>query len=174
MVVVPRAEWVVSACAFYRPEGHPHAGIRVCLERCARPAREGDARNWNWPGSTTGREPFGVICHELGHHLDWTGSEVRGRYFGDLSSRVRAASGEPPLTSYCPDDAEWFAEMARLFVANHALLMIVRPRTWELLLERWAPVSGDDWEAELGDGVPPRVLTTLHRKIADARRGRLR
>ena len=74
--VVPLDDWHVDACAYYRSNTESNRkwtkpGIDICLERCASPATEHQVRNWNWPGSTTDREPFGVLCHELGHHCDW-------------------------------------------------------------------------------------------------------
>lgn len=157
----PADEWDVGACAFYRRDD-----IRICLPHCARSARgEHDYRNWNWPGATTDREPYGVLCHEAGHHLDFYADADRGLYWSGYGRRVREASGEKPISGYCPNDAEWFAEMARVFITNHALLMVVRPRTWEILMERWMPVSGDDWKAELGPLCPPRIVRSLENHI---------
>ena len=51
-------------------------------------------------------------------------------YFGDYSLKLRRESGERQITSYCPNDAEWFAEIMRLFITNHALLYTIRPKTW--------------------------------------------
>lgn len=152
--------WNWSACAFYRPET-----IHIHLPACGYPCTPFQTRNWTWPGSTTDREPFGVLCHELGHHCDWTASDKKGAYFGSYSIDVRADCKESQLTSYCSNDAEWFAEMFRLFVSNHALLKLLRPRTWMKLTERWLPVSPDDWHEELGPQVPARVVTNLEKKI---------
>lgn len=161
--LISAADWHVNACAYYRKDR-----IRICLEHCARSARSDvDYRNWNWPGSTTDREPYGVLCHELGHHLDVYGgsSDLEQSYSSDYGGKVCARSGEQAISGYCPNDAEWFAEMARVFITNHALLLAVRPRTWEILMERWMPVSDDDWRAELGEGVPDRVIRALHNKM---------
>jgi len=157
---IPKKDWHVGACAFYRP-----CSIHICLEYCGRPCGDAPSRNWTWPGSTTDREPYGVIAHELGHHVDWISSERKGTYGGDCSTSMRENSGEKPLTSYCDNDWEWFAEMFRLFVTNHALLERVRPRTWELFSARWTPVSGNDWVKELGANVPARVVAAARKKI---------
>lgn len=160
---VDKEDWHFgSTCAYYRSA----CGIVICLQQCANPCSEGQVRNWNWPGSTTDREPFGVLCHELGHHCDWTKSERKGSYYGDYGVSVMKQSGEKPITGYCPNPAEWFAEMFRLFVTNHALLRCIRPKAWELLSSQWKPVSSDDWRKELGDGVPARVIQTLINKGA--------
>jgi hypothetical protein len=158
---VPATDWHVNACAYYRPQT-----IRICLRYCGRPCGGEAGRNWTWPGSTTDREPYGVLCHELGHHCDWLAGGRKGRYFSDYGEGVVRESGEPPISGYCPNPAEWFAEMFRLYVANHALLYALRPRTWGLLRKRWVPVSGDDWLAEMGPGVPARVVRALRNKGA--------
>lgn len=162
VVLKAPAQWQFKVCAYYRPK----LGINMSVEKCGRLAGEAESRNWTWPGSTTDREPFGVIAHELGHHCDWHRSEKKGSYYGDYSIGLRARVGEAPLTSYCDNDAEWFAEMFRLFVTNHALLRLVRPRTHAALIaDNWKPVSSDDWREELGANIPGRVLRALRNKM---------
>lgn len=158
---VPKNKWRVNACAFYRKNY-----IQICLEACARPCSNYDVRNWNWPGSSIDREPFGVLCHELGHHCDYWAGGLRWDYGSEYSTEVMKKSGEKPLTTYCPNSAEWFAEHFRLFVSNHALLQVLRPRTHALLRERWTPITGDDWVKEMGTNVPDRVLKSQRNKIA--------
>jgi hypothetical protein len=158
-------EWHFSACAYYRP-----TYIKICLPRCARPAVVDQVRNWNWPGSVIDRTPYGVVCHELGHHADYCASEKKSRYGGDYSIGLRKGSGEAALTGYCPDDWEFMAEMFRVFVTNPALLARVRPVTYELLCRRWRPLDyltgPDDWLSVLGPGVPDRVVRSLRNKMA--------
>lgn len=159
---VDKTDWAFApTCAYYRPD----EGVKICLPLCARPATEAPSRNWNWPGSTTDREPYGVICHELGHHLDWLLGEKKGAYYSDFSLDVMQESGEKPITSYAPSPAEWFAEIARLFVTNHALLRELRPKAYAIIRERLIPVSDDDWVKELGPKVPQRIVTNLQKKI---------
>lgn len=160
--VLPESEWRFRVCAYYRPE----SGINLCLEKCALPCPEAMSRLWSWPGSSVDRTPYGVLAHELGHHVDWHESEVKERYYGNYSYDLCRHSGEPSLTGYgVGEDHEWFAEMFRLFVTNHALLRWLRPRTWALLVdEGWEPVGGNDWVEELGPGVPDRVVRALERK----------
>lgn len=158
VVLVPRAEWHVGACAYWR-----NSTCYICPELCSRPAAgEADRRNWNWPGAVTDRTPYGVICHELGHHADWHSSDPasRGPYWGMVCQQMLEASGEKAITSYAPNPAEWFAEMFRLFASNHALLYHVRRKTWDLMTARWEPVSDDDWRVALGPGVPDRIVAT--------------
>jgi hypothetical protein len=108
----------------------------------------------------------------MGHHLDYISSGDRGRYFGDFSSSLRAKTKDKPISGYCDNDAEWFAEIARLFLTNAMLLGLLRPKVFDVLIERWAPVSGDDWESELREiilGVPERITKNLKKKIQSIR-----
>lgn len=162
--IVSKSLWRFSVCAYYRPE----CGIKICLEKCQIPCGSAVTRNWTWPASSTDREPYGVIAHELGHHVDWLTSEKKGAYFGDYSVGLRAASKEKPLTSYCDNDAEWFAEIFRLFVTNPDLLRVLRPITFGLLCQRWKHVE-EPWLQALGDNVPERVTKALQNKIAPIR-----
>jgi hypothetical protein len=167
ITVVPAEDWHVNACAYYRPT----EGVRICLKHCARAAAQAQVRTWSWPGSVTDREPYGVVCHEIGHHCDFHESPPasRGWYFGAYGIGVRVDSGESPITSYCPNDAEWFAEMFRLFITNPALLRLIRPRTYRVLVRKWVPIGSDDWEKELGPNVPPRILANLHRQVREGK-----
>lgn len=155
-------EWYFDACAYYRPT----EGIKIYLPNCARSCTENQVRNWNWPASVTDREPFGVICHELGHHCDWAIGKQKGEYFSDYSIDLEKRSGEAAITGYCPNPAEWFAEMFRLFVTNPILLQQIRPKTWELLRKDWNPLPSKGWREELGPNVPPKIVRTLMNKGA--------
>jgi hypothetical protein len=161
-----RDDWHVDACAYYRP-----VKIEICPEACAAIGSVG--RAWSFPGYSVDRTPFGVIAHELGHHADHSRSERRGPYFGDYSIKMRAASSEQPLTSYCPNDAEWFAEMFRLFVTNPDLLRLIRPTTFELIAADFLPSITAGWDVVL-QGAPARTIEAAKRKIEDVgRRQRL-
>ncbi len=161
---ITKAEWHYEVCAYYRP-----TYIAICLDKCAGVAGVARDRNWNWPGNSTDREPFGVLAHELGHHVDWATSTVKGAYYGDYGVKMRAESGEKPLTSYCPNDAEWFAEMFRLFVTNHVLLQKLKPKTHALISKDWIPTSGDDWIAAFGEDVPERIIEAARNKFKCSR-----
>lgn len=174
IVATPRDEWYVAACAYYRPvdlktdrffKKTLKPGINICLEECASVCNSAPSRNWNWPGSTTDREPYGVLAHEIGHHADWSVGVKKWSYGSEYCEVVMALSGEPPITSYCPNPAEWFAECFRLFVTNAALLAQIRPKTHAILLQRFKPVSGACWFKELGANVPERVVKALRNKF---------
>lgn len=160
------SEWMFSVCAYYRKED----GIVICLDKCQSPCGESQSRNWTWPANVIDREPYGVMAHELGHHCD----VIEGircnldvyRYSSKVSTYIRQESGdENPLTGYCENDAEWFAEMFRLFVTNPKLLEILRPRTFRSLSRRWNPMPSSSWQAELGENVPKRVMRSIENKI---------
>lgn len=160
-------KWTIRSCAYYR-SNH----IELCLPWCGHPCPEANCANWTWPASVTDREPYGVLCHELAHHCDWTRSDIKSRrtYSGNYSVLIRKASGEKQLTGYVGNDprdydAEWFAEMMRLFITNHALLKLVRPKTHALLMRDWKPVSSNDYLYELGTNCPARVLRSLDNKM---------
>jgi hypothetical protein len=163
--LVPSAEWRFGTCAYYRP-----VYIAMCIEKTAHVGTAG--MQWSYPGYITDRTPYGVVAHEIGHHADVWASTKRAAYWGDYSAKTRAAAREPRLTSYAPNDAEWFAEMFRLFLTNPDLLSILRPRTYELLRARWLPVVVGSWEQVL-QSAPQRTRDMAARKVEAARRGQL-
>jgi len=154
----------VNSCAYYRNDN-----IVICNNECASLAPIENCHNWNWPGSTTDRTPYGVLCYELGHHCDLvTGRRLGlklGNYSSEYSWKTREYACEGPISSYCPNNAEWFAEMFRLFVTNAYFLQLIRPQTFRLLSKEFHPVSSKNWVAELGDNVPTRVVKALNNKI---------
>ena len=169
---IGKEKWFVSACAYYRPETeatkkYTSPGINICLELCGRPCSEPTTRNWSWPGSTVDRGPYGVLCHELGHHCDWHTGAKKWSYGSEYCEEVKQESGEPGITSYAQENpAEWFAESFRLFVTNPGLLQTLRPLTYSILTRRWKPLLPLDWRVVLGSNVPERVVKSLLNKGA--------
>lgn len=159
--IVEPAQWMFGkVCAYYRP-----TYISMCVERTAHVGLCG--QQWSYPGYVIDRTPYGVLAHELGHHADVTRSTARGAYFGDYSAKMRHATGEKSLTGYCPNDAEWFAEMFRLFATNPDLLRNLRPRAWEALRADFEPAITTHWRAVL-DGAPARTVDMAAQKIVAA------
>lgn len=152
--------WVFNACAYYRP-----TYIYINLKKCSNACGELRSRNWNWPGSTTDRTPYGVLAHELGHYVDMQLSDVTYSYSGDYSENLEKKLKIKSITSYCPNHAEWFAELFRLFVTNHSLLKILRPQIHKELSKRFKPVSNSNWKIELGKKCPKRIIANLNNKI---------
>lgn len=156
--------WPFGVCAYYRD----HV-TTIAIEKCAAIGYAG--MQWSFPGHSVDRTPYGVLQHELGHHADMLRSTRKGRYYGDFSIQMRERCGEAPLTSYCPNDAEWFAEMFRLFVTNPDLLAQLRPRTHADLLQHFKPVFTDSWRERLA-GAPDRTITSIERKLTEKPRAR--
>lgn len=161
-VPVEKADWRFAACcAYYRKDQ-----INISIGHCASIGRGG--RAWSYPGYVVDRTPYGVLAHEVGHHLDLQRSQRKGSYFGDFSVSLRERTGEQPITSYAPNDAEWFAEIARLYITNPDLLRLLRPRTHKELRGLFEPVFADSWEERLS-GAPERTLRAARNKIDQVR-----
>lgn len=122
----------VGTCGYYRSNN-----IHVAVPHCAY-----NNPNYSWPAFISDRTPYGVIQHELGHHVDEVMSGVNiyrhppGNFFSD---RIRQESGEKPITSYSPNTQEWFAEIFRLFVTNPLLLERIRPLAYAALIVHFKP-----------------------------------
>ncbi|MES2415147.1 MAG: hypothetical protein V4614_15175 [Pseudomonadota bacterium] len=154
----PPENWEFGVCAYYRQNV-----TTISVKHCANIGFAG--MSWSFPGHSVDRTPYGVIAHELGHHSDMLKSTKVGRYYGNFSIEMRERTGhEMPLTSYCPNDAEWFAEMFRLFVTNPDLLRNLRPRTHADMLQHFKPVFVDTWRERLA-GAPERTILSIERKL---------
>lgn len=168
----------LATCAFYRPYE-----IKIMVEKCASPGMGG--RAWSWPGYVIDRTPYGVLQHELGHHVDTvkTGAVTRENLLSKLFSRqVWTESKEPPLTGYLGTDKEdhtfymeWFAEHFRLYVTNSDLCRILRPRfynaMWDSLILPTKPRQ--PWRVVLESlKATPRILDQAQKKIDAANKGK--
>lgn len=150
-----------GACAYYR-DGQ----IEIWVNSCAAIGRAG--RQWSYPGYVVDRTPYGVLAHELGHHVD----RQHGAAGGVLSHLWRPLDAAP-LTGYCPNDNEWFAELFRLFVTNPDLFCAVRPKICDLFLKQWRNVAQvGEWRDVLVES--PRHIAAAMNKIKQATSGRSR
>ena len=147
IVTVTDAPIDFGTCAYYR-DGE----ISISPRQCASIGHAG--RAWSYPGHYVDRTPYGVVQHELGHHVDGAHGSRGGRY----GTRWRTATKDKPLTGYCPDDNEWFAEMFRLFVTNPMLLSVVRPSTYQLLKSKWVSVEQRPWDVVLANAERQKEL----------------
>ena len=154
-VVESEEPTMFGTCAYYR-SGH----IYIHVPACAAPVPVG--RIWSYPGYTVDRTPFGVLAHELGHHVDG----AHGAAGGKLAHLWVTETGEEPISGYCPNNNEWFAEMFRVFVTNPDLLRALRPHTFTLMRERWKPIESRTWQEVLGDG--NRWHAAASRKVVQA------
>ena len=163
--------YYLGTCAYYRPR----EGIVIMVEKCANRGYGGHA--WSWPAYAVDRTPFGVIQHELGHHVDHCRSEPaksREDVQSLFSWKIHAESKEPALTGYLGTDEraptffmEWFAENFRLFVTNPDLCRLLRPRFHAALLAAGLkPVTDETWEAVFRRfEAPERIVEQARKKI---------
>lgn len=143
-----------GTCAYYRS-----SEIFIQVSACAHIGTGG--RAWSYPGYVTDRTPYGVLAHELGHHVD----KAHGSNGGILCHELRARTGEEPITSYAPNTQEWFAEIFRLFVTNPDLLRLVRPKMHGELAERFTSVEKRAWDQVV---TAERQQAVARTKIAQA------
>jgi hypothetical protein len=157
----PPSEWrFPHTCAYYRNDV-----IHICVEKCSKLGKGG--RAWSWPGYAVVRTPYGVLAHELGHHVDRINSYTPSAYGADYGSSLRAATREKPLSGYCPDDREWFAEMFRLFVTNPDLLQWIRPLIYGTLAHRFRAIEPQlTWDNALAaHSAPERIRAAAANRV---------
>lgn len=97
--------------------------IFVNVPATAMPAQQPCYRNWSYPGYKVDRTALGVVCHEIGHHLD---RELQH------SKRLTPAHGvawrqllqlhPKQVSGYEKVPSEAWAESVRLFILNPRLL----------------------------------------------------
>lgn len=154
----------LAPCGFYRPNA-----IAIMVEKCASLGFGG--RAWSWPGYAVDRTPYGVIQHELGHHVDNHFSHP-DRLF---SQEIYTESGEAPMTGYRGKDSaadtfcrEWFAEIFRVFVTNPDLCAKLRPKFFNALVTRGLkPAVEGAWHDVLTrHRAPDRILEQAGKKIS--------
>jgi hypothetical protein len=161
----------LATCAYYRPQD----GIVIMVEKCANRGYGG--RAWSWPAYKIDRTPYGVMQHELGHHVDFQRSPgCRSPHF---SFRIHEMSKEPPLTGYLGTGfnrltyyMEWFAENFRLFVTNPHLCAQLRPKFYAAMLaEKFVPVVEKCWEDVFTENGAPRRITDMANRLVDSMAG---
>lgn len=170
---VERLYYNLNACAFYHDislskETLPPQTICIMLPKCA--AIGYSARFWSYPGYCIDRTPYGVLQHELGHHVDHLKSRASNSHYA--KAIYYEAQKEDPLTGYLgkgrPHNgsvvAEWFAEMFRLFVTNPDFLCKLRPRTYEAIKEDFKPIETRSWEEVLSEA-PERTKEQARKKV---------
>lgn len=169
----------LDSCAFYRKKNIQHKSlgdnnlpenycIAIMINKCASIGTAG--RLWSYPGYVVDRTPYGVLQHELGHHVD-LGLEYKREPEYQLSVEFYKKSLEEPLTGYCPGIkgkgqwcSEWFAEIFRLFVTNPHLLSKLRPKAYELLFNKYKIVEERSFDKVL-ESAPQRTIDQTYKKI---------
>jgi hypothetical protein len=145
-----------GTCAYYRD-----SVIHIWVDSCAAVGLVG--RQWSYPGYVVDRTPYGVLAHELGHHVD----KQHGARGGFRSHVWRCLDAEP-MTGYCPNDNEWFAEIFRLFVTNPDLMLRLRPKVADLFVGDWGtPVERRAWKTILAES--PRHIVAAENKLVKVR-----
>jgi len=99
-------------------------------------------RQWSYPGYKVDRTGVGVVCHEVGHHVDFLLRASKSTLFCYRGEKV---------SNYEPCAAEAFAETMRLFILNPCLLHILAPKRCEYLVNTVGlkPLVVEDWDAVL-------------------------
>ena len=90
ITAIEDGDWRVGTCAYYRPD----EGIKICINLCAKPCGDAWGKASSWPGADTDRTAYGVLCHELGHHVDYLSGISKGTYFSDYSDKVKCRAKE--------------------------------------------------------------------------------
>ncbi len=119
---------------------------------------------WQSPGSPQDFTPIGVICHEVGHHVDYT---LHPKAYSTVNGFEAVVDGEEDISSVEHNILESFAEAIRLFITNPALLREGRPDRFDYLTRSVGlkPLHGSPWRTVLGKA-GKRVLASVERWIA--------
>lgn len=140
-----------GTCAYYRKNN-----IYITVSKCAHIGRGGPA--WSYPGYIIDRTPYGVLQHELGHHVEELNPCIAETMWNESKC-------EQKITNYCPNISEWFAEHFRLFVTNPHLHKLFRPKTHRLLSKLFTYIEDKSWQ-EVLNNAPERTITMTKKKIA--------
>jgi hypothetical protein len=141
------------------------SAIAVSVKKC-RVATRVPGWSWTYPGYKADLTPYGVICHEFGHHVDHVLGGARG-----ISKRKawnEVINNEEEISGYEPNCMEAFAEAFRLFLTNPGLLKEGRPERWEYFTEtlKLTPPHSSSWKTVLKHA-HPRIISAAERWIAD-------
>lgn len=145
-----------GTCAYYR-----NYTTRIELKKCAHIGTGG--ASWSYPGYAIDRTPYGVLQHELGHHMEHLSDGHSYCKTGLAYSVFSESDEEEKLTNYCPNVNEWFAEHFRLFVTNPDLLRMMRPKTYTAIAARLQPVELRKWSQVL-ENAPLRTIRMAAKK----------
>ncbi len=101
--------------------------IWVNVKDSTTPARV-RGRVWSYPGHKTDRTCFGILMHELAHHVCGH-KKLAANEWRALVTQTR------PVTSYEPNPNEAWAETVRIYISNPNLLRLARPRRFEYVAQ---------------------------------------
>lgn len=120
---------------------------------------------WQAPGAPCDFTPFGVFCHEVGHHVDYT-LDPDG-CFSASSDFADVIEHEEDISTCEHTVQESFAEAIRLFVSNPDLLCQGRPERYEYLTKKVGlkPLHDMPWRVVLRNA-GKRVLASTEAWLA--------
>lgn len=144
-----------GVCAYYR-----NNVITLELKACARIGLAG--REWSFPHYRIDRTPYGVIAHELGHHVDFSSLNNNQRKEFEI-----AIIGSRKITNYEPNIRESFAETFRLYFTNPSLLEKWSPQRFKFMKKYWTSLYADqEWEEILTmNNCPERQILQIKKHI---------
>ena len=124
-----------------------------------------------YPGCPGDDSPYGVLCHEVGHHVDFYACEET--YVSETEPWMAVVRSEPPVTTYETSFRGWqryseaFADAFSLFLMNPELLRVGRPARWSFLTGdcHLKPVYAVPWRRVLAKA-PASSVTEVERWIA--------
>lgn len=108
--------------------------IKVYADNCL---ITGDSRldlskTWSFPGYKTDLSLYGVLAHEVGHHLDNL-LRLRDVWRAHIASYDKMLNEQPVSAYACTSVYEDIAESIRLLITNPDLLRILRPMRHTIL-----------------------------------------
>lgn len=123
--------------------------------------------SWTFPGYKADLTPYGVVCHEFGHHVD-------SAYYGgqkEISSMnmwKEVVDNEEEISGYEPNYCESFAEAFRLFLTNPNLLKVARPERYGFFTDtlKFDAPHNYSWKLVLKHA-HPRIIQAAENWIAD-------
>lgn len=143
-----RPEWLG---VYQRPWEGGWSAIAVAVDECPvgqRLKRPHGAHIWQAPGSFEDFTPLGVMCHEVGHHVDHA---LHPEAYSRRNGFAEVADNEDEVSSVEYNVLESFAEAIRLFVTNPTLLKEGRPDRYEYLTKGMGlkPLHDRPWKVVL-------------------------
>ncbi len=133
--------------------------VAVDVERCVMSHRASWAdREHTYPGYKLDFTPYGIVCHEVGHHVDYT--LKKSRVLSNTREWKRIVDNEEAVSPYEPNYQEAFAEAFRLFLTNPDLLRVSRSDRWDYFVDRLRlnPPHEMSWKTVLKHA--PKILIT--------------
>lgn len=127
------------------------SAVAVNLEKCHTQRRlnpSGMQPFWQAPGASHDFTPFGVMCHEVGHHVDYI---LHPRAYSRQNGFQDVVDNEEEVSSIEHNVLESFAEAIRLFMTNPTLLREGRPDRYEYVTKGMGlkPLHEHGWRTVL-------------------------